>query len=75
LANKNLFMVVVAILLTSGVSLAAWRFHLPQKVAAVFAEPDAPAKKSVPVTPGARPLTTKPFERCGNYDKCSHSTD
>jgi len=50
LANKNLFMVVVAILLTSGVSLAAWRFHLPQKVAAVFAEPDVPAKKSVPVT-------------------------
>jgi len=50
LAKKNLFMVVVAILLTSGVSLAAWKFHIPQKVAAVFAEPDVPAKKSAPMT-------------------------
>ena len=43
-------MVVVAILLTSGVSLAAWKFHIPQKVAAVFTEPDVPAKKSAPMT-------------------------
>jgi hypothetical protein len=50
LANRNLFMVVVAILLASGVSLAAWKFHIPQKVAAVFAEPDVPAKKSAPMT-------------------------
>ncbi len=50
LANRNLFMVVVAILLASGVSLAAWKFHIPQKVAAVFAEPDVPARKSAPMT-------------------------
>ena len=50
LANRNLFMVVIAILLASGVSLAAWKFHIPQKVAAVFTEPDVPAKKSAPMT-------------------------
>ncbi|HJX92456.1 MAG TPA: hypothetical protein VJ372_18290 [Pyrinomonadaceae bacterium] len=62
LAKKNLFMVVVAILLTSGVSLAGWKFHIPQKVAAVFAEPDVPGKKSSPMTVRRTTVdTTKPI--------------
>jgi hypothetical protein len=58
LARKNLFMVIVAILLTSGVSVAAWKFSIPQKVAAVFKEPDAPAKKSASATVRRSPVDT-----------------
>ena len=34
----------------SGICVAGWKFHVPQKVAAVFAEPDTPLKKTAPAT-------------------------
>ncbi len=50
LATKNVFMLIVAILLASGIGATSWKLHIPQKILAVFREPDAPAKKMAPLT-------------------------
>ena len=68
LATKKVFAGIVAILVASLVGAASWNFHIPQKLVAVFREPDAPAKKMVPLTIASykvdkstsTPVTVKP---------------
>jgi len=49
-ATKNVLMVAVGIVLASGVGLASWKFHIPQYILAVFAEPETAGKRAVPAT-------------------------
>ncbi|HSB27707.1 MAG TPA: hypothetical protein VLE19_07625 [Pyrinomonadaceae bacterium] len=50
LAGKNVFVLAIAIVLTSGVGVASWKLQIPQSVVAIFTAPDVPAKKMVPAT-------------------------
>ena len=54
IATPKVMLMAVAIAAALGGGVAAWKFQAPQKVAAIFREPDAPVRKSAPATATVR---------------------
>lgn len=50
IATPKMMLSAIAVIALSGFGVAAWKLQMPQKVAAIFKEPDAPVKKSAPAT-------------------------
>ena len=50
IATPKVMLMAVAIAAALGGGVAAWKLQAPQKVAAIFKEPDSPIKKSAPAT-------------------------